>query len=283
MQQVEDLLDKNKIDFTRRGSDLLVKCLNPEHDDTNPSMRINNVTGIFHCFSCGFKGNLFKHFGEKPVGIEMLRLSLASSIEKAEMENVGLRIPKDHVPFSEDYRGISPKTYIKFKAFTHEEEFPARIMFPIYDILGNIVAFHGRHKDTYGKPKYLNFPRHTRLPFYPAKPKTINNNIILVEGIFDMINLHDKGLDNAVCCFGTDNFTQEDVNRVKMLGISSVTIFFDDDEKADGKNPGQTAAAKLKELFENNGIFTQNVTIKGSDPGSLSKKQVLNLRDQLYG
>ena len=35
-----------------KGKDYVVSCLNPEHDDKNPSMRIDQITGIFNCFSC---------------------------------------------------------------------------------------------------------------------------------------------------------------------------------------------------------------------------------------
>ena len=51
---VEELIQKKKIPYRLQGADIVVGCLNPEHDDSNPSMRIDKITGIFHCFSCGF-------------------------------------------------------------------------------------------------------------------------------------------------------------------------------------------------------------------------------------
>ena len=59
---VEELLVEEKIKFKQSPADFVVHCLNPEHDDTNPSMRIDKITGVFNCFSCGFNGNIFKHF-----------------------------------------------------------------------------------------------------------------------------------------------------------------------------------------------------------------------------
>ena len=56
-----DLLTEKGIDFKVQGNDAVIKCLNPEHDDTNPSMRVDKITGVFHCFSCGFKGNKFRN------------------------------------------------------------------------------------------------------------------------------------------------------------------------------------------------------------------------------
>ena len=44
--RVEELLQEKNLNFKVSGRDLLVKCLNPEHEDSNPSMRIDNITGI---------------------------------------------------------------------------------------------------------------------------------------------------------------------------------------------------------------------------------------------
>ena len=62
---VEELLVEEKIPFKMSPADFVVSCLNPEHDDSNPSMRIDKITGVFNCFSCGYKGNIFKLF-DKP-------------------------------------------------------------------------------------------------------------------------------------------------------------------------------------------------------------------------
>ena len=70
---VEDLLKNKGIEYIPKGKDYVVRCLNPEHEDRNPSMRIDQVTGIFNCFSCEYKGNLFTHFGEKANKMEIKR------------------------------------------------------------------------------------------------------------------------------------------------------------------------------------------------------------------
>ena len=44
---VEDLLSKRNIHYTPKGRDFLVSCINPEHEDRNPSMRIDQITGVF--------------------------------------------------------------------------------------------------------------------------------------------------------------------------------------------------------------------------------------------
>ena len=44
---VEELLVSRKVHFIPKGADCLVSCLHPEHEDRNPSMRIDRITGIF--------------------------------------------------------------------------------------------------------------------------------------------------------------------------------------------------------------------------------------------
>lgn len=56
---VENLLRENGIRYESSGNNLVTLCLNPSHNDHHPSMRINKENGLFHCFSCGFKGNYY--------------------------------------------------------------------------------------------------------------------------------------------------------------------------------------------------------------------------------
>ena len=60
--------------------------------------------------------------------------------------------------------------------------------------------------------------------------KPLQGRIILVEGIFDVINLHDKGLTNAVCCFGVNNVTEEKLQVLTVSGVEGIDIFLDNDE-----------------------------------------------------
>ena len=60
------------------------------------------------------------------------------------------------------------------------------------------------------------------------------------EGIFDVMNLHDKGLTNAVCCFGVKNVTEEKLQVLSVQGIERIDIFLDNDEA------GQKRAAAKK-------------------------------------
>ena len=78
----EDLLREKGIHYELSGKDAKILCLNPEHDDTNPSLRVDRITGIMHCFSCGFKGNLFTHFGAPSSPLEVRVHKLKEKVEK---------------------------------------------------------------------------------------------------------------------------------------------------------------------------------------------------------
>ena len=276
---VDELLQEKRIDFKVSGQDYVVKCLNPDHEDNNPSMRIDSITGIFNCFSCGFKGNLFTHFGAAANFLEIKRQKLKTSIEEKRSASVGFEFPKGFQPYKGNWRGIQPETYKHFDAFMHHDsQYNGRIVFPIRDITGKVVAFNGRHMTMTEIPKYLIYPPQAKLPLYPSNVTPIKGKVILVEGIFDMINLWDKGLTNAICCFGTKNIDTEKLSILKMQNISGVDIMFD------GDNAGQEAAEDLKIMAEKVGLIPRNINLgQNIDPGGLAQAKVSSLRDRLYG
>ena len=274
---VEDLLKSNQIPYIPKGKDFVVSCLNPEHEDRNPSMRIDQVTGIFNCFSCEFKGNLFSHFGQKPNRMEIKRQLLKKKIAEVRAQTVGLQMPEGYMPYVGNWRNIKPETYTDFEAFIHvSSDFAGRICFPVRDRTGEIVAFVSR-TTTDQQPKYLNSPRGAKMPLFPVV-EPIQNKIILVEGIFDVLNLHDKGLTNAVCCFGVKNVTEEKLEVLSVQGIEGIDIFLDNDEA------GQKSAQKIQELCEKVGLISRKVSFgsKELDAGALAQTQVEKLRNKLY-
>ena len=272
---VEELLQSKQVPFIPKGKDYVVSCLSPEHDDSNPSMRVDQITGIFHCFSCGYKGNLFVHFGEKASFLHLRRELIKKKIREKRAESVGLPFPRSALPYVGNWRNIKPETYRKFEAFQEHESFIGRVVFPIRDMSGRIVAFNARHM-TGGTPKYLISPPGARMPLFPAKIDSIQASVILVEGIYDMLNLHDKGLTNAVCCFGTRNINEEKLSILRLQGIEEAIVFFDGDEA------GQTAAIKVQEMCENVDLLTRNINIADIDPGALTENQVEKLKSKLY-
>lgn len=274
---VDELLNSKQIDFRSSGKDFLIRCLNPEHEDRNPSLRIDKTTGIFNCLSCGYKGNLFEYFQEKANVLHIRRQRLMEAISKKLLETTGYSIPENAVPFEEDWRNISKETFIKFGAFQHNNpEYIGRVVIPVIDITGKIVAFCGRHQGQVD-PKYLFHPAESKLPLFPIV-KPVKGNIILVEGIMDMLNLHDKGITNAVCAFGVNKVNEEKLNILKIQGVTGVDICFDSDDA------GQNAAKRLEDFLQSRDIITRRVNLgSNKDPGEMTALQVIKLREELYG
>lgn len=274
---VSELLLSKSIRFTPKGGDFIIQCLNPEHADRNPSLRVDQITGIFNCFSCEFKGNIFTHFGERPNYLQLRRELLKKKIKEKRAESIGLAFPEGAMPYIGNWRDIKPETYKRFEAFIHSgSDYVSRIVFPIRDRTGRIVAFQGRHTSM-GTPKYLNLPAGAKMPLFPIV-KPIQGSVILVEGIFDMLNLHDKGLTNAICCFGVKNVTEDRLSMLAMQGVDNIDIFLDNDQA------GQAAAERIKELCDTVSLTNRTIKFgdKEQDAGALVEKQVLRLKNKLY-
>lgn len=275
---VDELLKSKGITFKQSGKDYVIRCLSPNHEDKNPSLRIDKTTGIFNCLSCGYKGDLFIHFGEKPNGLQIKRERLKDVISNKLIETIGYSIPENAVPFERDWRNISGETFKLFNAFQHNNpEYIGRVVIPIRNITGKIVAFSGRHQGDV-QPKYMFHPPGASLPLFPIV-KPIKGKVIIVEGIMDMLNLHDKGLTNAICTFGVNKVTEDKINILKIQGIYGIDIFYDNDVA------GQEGAAKTRELLEKNEVQVRNLTLPSTlkDPGELTASQVIKFKETLYG
>ena len=113
---------------------------------------------------------------------------------------------------------------------------------------------------------------------FPTNVKPIKGRVILVEGIYDVINLHDKGLTNALCSFGISNITQDKLELLKMRGVEQIDIFFDPDEA------GQGAVEKVVKLCEDTYLKHYNVRKPPDlgDAGDLSEISVQKLKESLY-
>lgn len=276
---VLELLQKQNLAYQVSGRDYLVRCLNPEHDDSNPSFRVDRITGVAHCFSCGFKTNVFKFFGvfTNPVPIKIAKLK--DKLLELRTNHSGLDLPNGYTPYTKSFRGISAKTLKWFGAFytNQVEKLQDRIVFPIKDITGKITVFVARHTLSNGNPRYVNYPSGVKIPLFPSYLPSGYKSLVLVEGIFDMLNLYDKGLQNVVACFGTNtlqNDTKQKLLPFKAQGITHVYLLFDGDEA------GRKAAQTLKPLIEEEAFVVEIINLNDdTDPGELDQEDVDSIRE----
>lgn len=281
MEYVENLLKEKKVYFKYQGQDLVIKCLNPEHEDSDPSMRIDRVDGKFNCFSCGFKGNIFKYYGIITNTVSIKIAKLKEKLVDLQMDLKGLEYPDGYTPFNTSFRGISKETLKQFGAFYTDriEELNDRIIFPITDTTGNILVFVARHVLSDAQPKYINYPRNRRIPAFPVRISKEFKSIILVEGIFDFLNCYDKGLHNVVCTFGTQTLLSS--TKIKLIpykaqGITKIYLMFD------GDDAGNNAAVKLKPIIEECGFIVEIIRLPNNlDPGILNQEFINSIKEYL--
>ncbi len=282
--QIEELLNEEAIYFRSAGKDILVHCLNPEHSDSNPSMRIDKITGLFNCFSCGFKGNIFTHYGKAIDVLSIQAQQLKKKINNI-MSNETL-MPLGTEPFRRKHRGISAETYREFGAFIHDD-YDGRIVFPIRDITGRLIALMGRYAFSDASPKYLIMPPGVDMPLFPPKPEIYQDTVILVEGIFDVLNLWDKGMKNVICAFGKSlgearKRKVRENNIIKFLpfkiqGIKKIYILYD----SGAERSANKLVGLLDELFIVEVINYPNFT-KDKDCGNLTQTEVDDLKEYIY-
>lgn len=276
-EAVKDLLKLKHIPFNISGKDYLIKCLNPEHTDTNPSCRVDKITGVTHCFSCGFKTNLFKFYGILTNNTSVRIAKLKEKLRVLSELSLGVPLPEGHKPWTTKFRGISVETLKHFGAFSTDKEpdLEDRIVFPISDITGKTVVFQGRHALSDGQPKYVFFPKERPVPLYPSMLSNKSTSIVLVEGIFDLLNLYDKGMRNVVCTFGTSKLYKDTADKLlayKVMGVEKIFILYD------GDTAGREAAAKLKPLIEEANYIVEVINLPdGDDPGNLNQEYVDSL------
>ena len=128
------------------------------------------------------------------------------------------------------------------------DKFRNRLMFPVIDVRGDVVAFGGRVLDK-SEPKYVNtqetivYSKRRNLYGINLAKKTKRPNIILCEGNIDVITLHQAGFDNAVASMGTALTTEQ--TRILSRFTKELVLCYDND------NAGKAATEKAIALLEN--------------------------------
>ncbi len=150
------------------------------------------------------------------------------------------------------------------------DSFRDRVMFPIIDLRGNVVAFGGRIIDGSG-PKYLNssdtpvFKKSRNLFSLNFAKKSSERRLILAEGYMDVISINQAGFENVVATLGTA-LTPEQARLMKQYA-DEVIISYDSD------GAGQTATHKAINLFSEAGVKTRIIKMEGAkDPDEYIKK-----------
>lgn len=331
------------VQLKKSGRNLFGLC--PFHEEKTPSFSVSEGKQIFHCFSCGRGGNVFKFL------MEIENLSFPEAVEKV-ADFVGIALPKSYqssassdynsqaTVLKQDYKatqelyhhmllktvagemalkylkkrqlsedtinhfqiGYAPndnKTLVNFfqtQKKDYEEltrsglfssddngnlydRFRNRIIFPITDQSGNIVAFSGRtlapiQKTDQPIAKYLNSPeteifnKGQTLFNLAAAKKSIRQSgkVILFEGFMDVISSYQAGILNGVASMGT-SLTQQQLYILNRITKKIVICY-------DGDQPGIQAAQRALKLLKTTDFEVEIVVIPNAqDPDEFIKTQ----------
>src|SRR5436305_11188200 len=158
---------------------------------------------------------------------------------------------------------------------TSSDRFRGRIMFPICNDIGEVIAFSGRLlKDEEGTAKYLNSPEtplfrkgNVLFGLHKSKRALIEANCAIVcEGQLDLISLFEAGITNVVAPQGTA-FTDNQARILKRF-VNEVVLCFDSDTAG-----AKAAERSLDALLENDFIIRVIELPPGEDPDSLIRRE----------
>ncbi|MFA9353151.1 DNA primase [Pediococcus pentosaceus] len=329
------------VQLRKAGKNLFSVC--PFHDEKTPSFSVSESKQIFHCFSCGRGGNVFKflmdlenlsfpesvrrvaEFGNIPLDQSYFKSTKKSSYtseqsalidlyEKAselfshillntklgedalqylkergmtedDIKNfdIGFAAPEDNLLLSffkehkiDQHLMAESGLFIESENQTLRDRFFNRIIFPIKDTNGKIVAFSGRSlvKDK-NHPKYLNSPETSIFNkgkvlynFSQARSEIIQQKtVILYEGFMDVIAAHRAAVKNGIATMGT-SLTEDHINAIKRVADRVIICF-------DGDAPGQKAIARAIELLRQSSDLQISVVFI---PDNLDPDEYVNQR-----
>ena len=217
-----------------------------------------------------------------PIGKTALEYALGRGLSKSILTTFGV----GYAPDSWD----SMVKAMKAKGYTEEElkesglvtisqkngnifdRFRDRLMFPIIDVRGNVIAFGGRIiKNDPNAAKYLNSPE---TPIFNKRKNLFGMNLakkskagslILVEGNIDVVTLHQYGFDNAIASLGT-SLTEEQATLMTRYAEQVILIY-------DGDKAGQNATQRAIPILEKAGLQVKVLQLKDAkDPDEYLKK-----------
>ncbi len=150
------------------------------------------------------------------------------------------------------------------------QSFRDRVMFPVIDVTGNVIAFGGRVLDD-SQPKYKNssdtpvFKKSKNLYALNFARQASKERLILCEGYMDVIAMHAAGVSNAVATLGTA-ITPEQARLISHY-TQKVILSYDSDEA------GQRATTRALSLLEQVGLAVQVLHLEGAkDPDEYIRK-----------
>jgi DNA primase len=256
---VKSVLDTLSIKYTDHGDYYKFRCINPSHNDQDPSMTMLKETGYFQCWSCSTKGGL-KRFLEFFPGMDSGKFdSLAwefqsslnnySQKKMTEIGRLGFIRPREHSIVIEGeqfnvYEDQEVLAYLRSRNCSDDFIDSFGLQYCRFIRVNGTVFENRITVPVYENKKLVNLEGRTFRPSVETKKKVIypwgskagclfnydnlklDEPIYMTEGIFDLTNLH-KVTQSVTSCFGS-NMSRTQLDLIK--GMKQLHIFPDNDE-----------------------------------------------------
>lgn len=277
LQEINDNADllayaQQTLDLEQRGNDYFAHC--PLHRDDTPSLSFTPSKNSYYCFSCGasggmigylmdFEGMEFENAVEKAAGLANIDMSkmcqsktmillkkwrmFLQSKQKKEVYKHSIIPMTAFTKFSKEEvsewlkEGISQEVMDLFDI--RIDNYSNRIVYPVYDIDGNLINIKGRTRyENYKKlklPKYMNYYTVGVMDYFQGLEKTLKyikeqNEIIIFESIKSVMKAYGWGYKNCVSA-EKHTLTPEQISLLVKLKVNVVFAYDSDVSYNDGE------------------------------------------------
>jgi twinkle protein len=238
MNQVISYLDAKGLQFRRRGDELTMDC--PFCGEKSGKFSINSITGLYNCMhrnTCGVKGDFYqfqKEMGDKPVKLDGKKVFIGNEKKKYVK-------PKEIKTLSENELNVY--NYLKGRGFTDET-----IKYFRLGADGNILKLPFRKNGTLVNIKYRDIHDKNKMwqetnaePVLFNRDNIENNVLVIAEGEFDAMALHQYGIESVSVPAGVSNQAWVENEWDYLDTFRHIVICFDTDQA------GKEGAVKLAE------------------------------------
>lgn len=308
---LEAVLGRYRASGLRRRGDQLQGCCPIHHGRREDSFRAHLTRNVFHCFACQARGDVLdfvaamercsireaalrlqQRFGVNAAGA--MERQNREPVRKEEGRNVPLRFVLRGVEGNHRYlaeRGIDPATAATFGVgfYPGPGLMSGRIVIPICNLRGQLVAYAGRALDG-GSPKYkvpAGFRKSLELFNLQRAVAVGSQTVIVVEGYFDCMRVHQAGIPWVVALMGSSLSAAQESGLLRhferillmldgdaagqaasraiaarLAGRCSVRVV----EAPDGSQPDQMSSAAIRQLLaefgcrKEAGVVQQNLS-----------------------
>jgi len=296
---LEAVLRHYQIPGLRRHRDQLQGCCPIHRGQRNDSFRAHLTKNIFQCFACHARGNVLdfvaameqcsireaalrlqQWFGVRVPGLRLYPAAASRQqrelVRKEEGSNLPLRFALTGVESNHPYlaqRGIDPDTAAQFGVgfYPGPGLMSGRIVIPIRNRHGQLVAYAGRALDD-RPPKYklpVGFRKALELFNLQRAVAAGGKTVIVVEGYFDCLRVHQAGFPAVVALMGSSLSAAQE--SALLCHFERIVLMLD------GDVAGRTASQAIAVQFSNRHSVQEIQLPDGSQPDQLSSSTIRHL------